>query len=289
MFIVRRLLHMSKATLFLGLLCIALMAGCDALGGGDGDSGPTAAFRYQNFSHYEARREVVINDTVYTTSVTSRVNIVADGDTLFTSIPVTEGTGYLDVEAGDHSVEAYSYPAADLLAEAQVTLEAGTNYSMYTLGYGDGIRPVVLRETPVAEDASSGPAPLSGPATFQFLNGLTELSPVNIYVNQPAEVDSLEPNVSELDPVFSEVPSAALTGAISYSVSIDPEAEAGNELHLRVTPANSDTMVVYDAMREFDPETTQYFVLYDQDKSADDTLNVQIEAQAGMEAEKVGR
>ena len=274
----KRLLVFSKISL---ALCLLLTAGCDLVGGGEA-SESTALLRYRNFSHYEETRTVQVGDTVLTTSTTSRVNIIVDGDTTFTSVPVTRETGYLELEAGvPLNLEVRSVPESELWADAQMSLSEGASYTMYTFGYGDDIQPVLIREESSEETDPDEQPPLSGEATFRFLHGIAEVGPVDIYVNRPAEADSPSPEVSELNPVFSDVPYLGLTDPVTREVSLEPESEMGNQFRIRITPAN-DTTVVFDGTPGFQPASIQYLTPYDRDARADDdSLNVLMPSTAG--------
>jgi hypothetical protein len=163
-----------------------------------------------------------------------------------------------------------SVPGDDVLATADLSLERDTDYAFYTFGYQPDITPVLMQEESVTEDEDAVP-PIEGVTEFRFLQGASTAGPVDIYINRPAEADSLEPEVTDLEPVFPGVDYLDYTETVTYEVSRDPQSEIGNNLHVRLTAAG-DTTVVYDEELAFNPAVMQHIIIFDMDRNGEDDI-----------------
>ncbi len=72
------------------------------------------------------------------------VDVWVDGEIVLTDVPFTAVSDYLALPAGDHNVQVTATGATDPVIDADLTLEAGTSYTVAATGLLADIAPVVL-------------------------------------------------------------------------------------------------------------------------------------------------
>ena len=83
------------------------------------------------------------------------VDVWLDGETVLTDVPFTAVSDYLAVPAGDHNVQVTATGATDPVIDADLTLEAGTSYTVAAIGLVADISATVLTDDRVAADGQS--------------------------------------------------------------------------------------------------------------------------------------
>jgi hypothetical protein len=72
------------------------------------------------------------------------VDVWVDGEIVLTDVPFTAVSDYLALPAGDHNVQVTATGSTDPVIDADLTLEAGTSYTVAATGLLADIAPVVL-------------------------------------------------------------------------------------------------------------------------------------------------
>ncbi len=74
------------------------------------------------------------------------VDVWVDGETVLTDVPFTAVSDYLPLVAGTYNIQVTATGSTDPVIDADLTLEAGTSYTVAATGFLADIAPVVLTD-----------------------------------------------------------------------------------------------------------------------------------------------
>jgi hypothetical protein len=136
-------------------------------------------------------------------------------------VPFPAASGYLTVPPGAYNVKVTpaNMPGV-IVIDADLTLDAGTRYSVYATGLLASITPYVL-----VDDNRS----VSTAAKVRVVHAAPSAGPVDIYVTPPGA------GIATATPAFSNVPLRAETGYVSL---------AGGTYDVTVTPTGTKTAAI---------------------------------------------
>jgi hypothetical protein len=163
------------------------------------------------------------------------VDVWVDGTTVLTDVPFTAVSDYLALPAGEHNVQVTATGATDPVIDADVTLEAGTAYTVAATGMLADIAPVVLTDDRTPAD------------------GQSKLRVFHASPSAPAEVDiavSGGPTLVEGLP-FPEATDYLTVDAGTYALEIRAAGETTAALSLDATLESGQN---YTAIAMDDPE-----------------------------------
>ena len=83
------------------------------------------------------------------------VDVWVDGETALTDVPFTAVSDYLELPAGDHNVQVTATGTTDAVIDADLTLEAGTSYTVAAIGPLAEISATVLTDDRVPASGQS--------------------------------------------------------------------------------------------------------------------------------------
>lgn len=83
------------------------------------------------------------------------VDIWVDGETVLTDVPFAAVSDYLSLPAGTYNVQVTATGATDAVIDADLTLEAGTSYTVAATGLLADIAPVVLTDDRMPADGQA--------------------------------------------------------------------------------------------------------------------------------------
>ena len=83
------------------------------------------------------------------------VDVWVDGETVLTDVPFTAVSDYLTLPAGDHNIQVTATGSTDPVIDADVTLDAGTAYSVAATGMLADIGATVLVDDRMPADSQS--------------------------------------------------------------------------------------------------------------------------------------
>ena len=176
------------------------------------------------------------------------VDVWVNGSIAFSGAPFKGITDYADLDAGTYNVQVVPAGATEpVVIDADLDLEAGTDYTVVAVGKLENIQPVVL------VDDNSAPAP--GMAHVRFMHASPDAPNVDIYVadggpllfeNVPfgqafpyVPVDAgtydLEVRIHDTDTVVLTVPGVALAERTVYTIFA--MGLAGGEPALQAVPS----------------------------------------------------
>lgn len=149
--------------------------------------------------------------------------VVNDGFTapLVEDLEFPDATDYVSVPADDYNVKVTAANNAAVIAiDADLTVDAGTFYSVYAKDFFSNVAPLVL-----TDDQRS----VATEAKVRVIHGSPSAGPVDIYLSAPGD------DIATLTPGFSNVPFDADTGYLSL---------AAGDYRVRVTPTGTQTVVI---------------------------------------------
>jgi hypothetical protein len=83
------------------------------------------------------------------------VDVWVDGETVLTDVPFTAVSDYLPLPAGTYNVQVTATGSTDAVIDADLTLEAGTSYTVAATGLLADIAPVVLADDRMPADGQA--------------------------------------------------------------------------------------------------------------------------------------
>lgn len=159
------------------------------------------------------------------------VDVLVNGTAAFTNAPFTGITDYAELDAGSYNVQVVPTGETEpVVIDADVTLDAGTNYSVVAVGTLENIEPLVL-----VDDSS---APAEGMAHVRFVHASPDAPAVDIavadggpvifenvafkgsagYTPVDAGTYDLEARLAGTDTVALSVPGVSLEAGKAYTV-----------------------------------------------------------------------
>jgi hypothetical protein len=119
------------------------------------------------------------------------VDVLVDNVVVLTNVPFEAVSGYLSVPAGSHNVKVNATGTSTTVIDADVSLTAGTNYTVMATGLLASIEPLVL-----TDDLAN---PAAGNAKVRLVHAAPSAPTVDIYVTAPgADISMLAPTLSDV-------------------------------------------------------------------------------------------
>jgi hypothetical protein len=177
------------------------IAGCD-----DDPAGPAAIARLR---------------AIHASPDAPAVDIYVDGARVAANVPYKAITSYLEVPAGSRNVQVRAAGTSTTVIDANVTLSAGTDYTVLAAGRVANIAPLVLTDT--------NTAPVAGNVRVRLVHGAPTAGTVDIYVTAP------NADIATIAPTLAGVPFRGFSPYLSVP--------AGS-YRVRVTPAGSKTVAI---------------------------------------------
>jgi hypothetical protein len=145
-------------------------------------------------------------------SVPSPLNVFVNQNLLLSNIPIGGASSYLETLAGSPSlaVEATSTPGAPLLTIAP-NLASGTDTSILYTGTAGALKALVLNDNNLP--------PVSNFARVRFVNGTTDVSALDVYVNFSKQISGLANNSASSGIEFTADPDAGTNYQINFNVA----------------------------------------------------------------------
>jgi Domain of unknown function (DUF4397) len=145
-------------------------------------------------------------------SVPSPLNVFVNQDLLLSNIPSGGASSYLETLAGSPSlsVEATATPGAPLLTITP-NLGPGTDTSVLFTGTAGALKALVLSDDNIQ--------PVSDRARVRFVNGTTDVSALDVYVNFSKQISGLAQNSQSSGIEFSADPDAGTNYQIDFDVA----------------------------------------------------------------------
>jgi hypothetical protein len=145
-------------------------------------------------------------------SVPSPLNVFINQDLLLSNIPAGGASSYQETPAGSAtlSVEATSTPGAPLLTISP-NFPPGTDSSILFTGTAGALKALVL------SDNNLRPVPIR--ARVRFVNGTTDVSALDVYVNFSKQIAGLAMNSASPGLEFSADPDAGTNYEIDFNVA----------------------------------------------------------------------
>ena len=145
-------------------------------------------------------------------SVPSPLNVFINQNLLLSNIPFAGASSYQKTAAGTPtiSIEATATPGASLLGLTP-TFGPGTDSSILILGSAGALRALVLSD--------SNLPPVPNRARVRFVNGSTDVSAVDVYVNFSKLISSLAMSSASTGLEFSADPVAGTTYEFDFNVA----------------------------------------------------------------------
>jgi hypothetical protein len=149
------------------------------------------------------------------------VDVLVDGGSVLGAVPYTAASEFLTVSPGLRQITVNVAGTNTAVIDAEVELDADTDYLVIAAGKVDSIAPIV------ATADRSGPA--SGSARVRVLHSAASAPEVDVYVVAPGA------NIETTQPVLADVPFRAISNYLTVP--------AGN-YDVKVTVANTKTVAI---------------------------------------------
>ena len=133
---------------------------------------------------------------------TPEVDVVVNGDVFLADVPYPAVTGFFELPAATYNVaiQAAGNPGVVPIGPVDLTLEAGTFYSVLAINYFNAIEAWILTDDP---------RPIATDAKVRILHASPTAQDVDIYLTAPGA------GIEDVDPTLAGVPFQANTGYLT--------------------------------------------------------------------------